>query len=101
MQVISAQIHPTSGQVEVLGEELGAVDVFDLRSRIGLASAALADRMPSGELVRDVVVSASYAVVGRWREEYDELDHDRALALLDRSRHARPRGPDVRHPQRG
>jgi iron complex transport system ATP-binding protein len=32
--------------------------------------------------VSDVVVSASYAVVGRWREEYDELDHQRAKELL-------------------
>jgi iron complex transport system ATP-binding protein len=30
-----------------------------------------------------VVVSASYAVLGRWREHYDELDHERALALLN------------------
>jgi len=32
--------------------------------------------------VRDVVVSASYGVVGRWREAYDELDHERADRLL-------------------
>jgi len=32
--------------------------------------------------VRDVVVSASYGVVGRWREEYDDLDHGRAFELL-------------------
>src|SRR3954452_19004375 len=30
-----------------------------------------------------VVVSASYAVVGRWRESYDDLDHARADELLD------------------
>jgi iron complex transport system ATP-binding protein len=28
------------------------------------------------------VVSASYAVLGRWREQYDELDHERADELL-------------------
>jgi iron complex transport system ATP-binding protein len=28
------------------------------------------------------VVSASYAVIGRWREQYDELDHERAQELL-------------------
>jgi iron complex transport system ATP-binding protein len=28
------------------------------------------------------VVSASYAVIGRWREQYDELDHERADELL-------------------
>ena len=66
----------------LLGEVLGTVDVFELRPRIGLTSAALAERIPRGERVHDVVVSASYAVLGRWREEYDELDHQRADELL-------------------
>jgi iron complex transport system ATP-binding protein len=82
LQVISAQIHPSSGVAGLLGEVLGTVDVFELRPRIGLTSAALAERIPRGERVHDVVVSASYAVVGRWREEYDELDHERASELL-------------------
>lgn len=82
LQVASAQIHPTSGVVGILGEVLGTVDVFDLRPRIGLTSAALAERIPRTERVHDVVVSASYGVVGRWREVYDELDHDRAADLL-------------------
>ncbi|MDP3969501.1 MAG: ABC transporter ATP-binding protein [Nocardioides sp.] len=82
LQVCSAQIHPTDGVVGILGEVLGTVDVFELRPRIGLTSAALADRIPRHELVRDVVVSASYGVVGRWREHYDELDHERAADLL-------------------
>ena len=29
-----------------------------------------------------MVVSASYSVIGRWREEYDDLDHERAAALM-------------------
>jgi iron complex transport system ATP-binding protein len=82
LQVISAQIHPSSGVAGVLGEVLGVVDVFELRPRIGLTSAALAERIPRGERVHDVVVSASYAVLGRWREQYDELDHERADELL-------------------
>jgi iron complex transport system ATP-binding protein len=82
LQILAAQIHPTTGVVGLLGEVLGAVDVFELRPRIGLTSAALADRVPRSERVADVVVSASYAVLGRWREEYDELDHQRAKELL-------------------
>jgi iron complex transport system ATP-binding protein len=82
LQVISAQIHPTTGVAGLLGEVLGTVDVFELRPRIGLTSAALAERIPRGERVHDVVLSASYAVVGRWREQYDELDHERADELL-------------------
>jgi iron complex transport system ATP-binding protein len=82
LQIISAQLHPTTGTANLLGEVLGAVDVFELRPRIGLTSAALAERIPRGERVQDVVVSASYAVVGRWREDYDAFDHQRALDLL-------------------
>ena len=82
LQVAAAQLYPTSGAIGVLGELIGTVDVFDLRPRIGLTSAALAERIPRDEKVSDVVVSASYAVVGRWREEYDDLDHDRARSLL-------------------
>src|SRR4051794_25048488 len=82
MQLCSAQIHPTSGVVGILGEVIGTVDLFELRPRIGWTSAAVAERIPRHEIVRDVVVSASYGVVGRWRERYDELDHERARDLL-------------------
>ncbi|SDE49207.1 ABC transporter ATP-binding protein [Auraticoccus monumenti] len=86
LQVLSAHIHPTTGVAGLLGEVLGTVDVFDLRPRIGVTSAALAERIPRGEQVHDVVVSASYAVTGRWREEYDALDHERADELLGQLR---------------
>jgi iron complex transport system ATP-binding protein len=86
LQVVAAQIHPSEGVAGILGEVLGTVDVFELRPRIGLTSAALAERIPRSERVHDVVVSASYAVVGRWRESYDQLDHERADDLLEQLR---------------
>lgn len=82
LQVASAQLYPTSGAVGILGELLGTVDVFELRPRIGVSSAAVAEQIPRNEKVRDLVVSASYAVLGRWREEYDDVDHQRAESLL-------------------
>ena len=51
LQVAAAQLHPTRGEVRVLGETMGAVDVFELRTRIGLTSAALAQRIGGGERV--------------------------------------------------
>jgi iron complex transport system ATP-binding protein len=84
LQLAAALMHPTSGTVAVLGRRLGAVDVFELRPLIGLSSAALAQRIPPGELVSDVVVSAGYAVIGRWREAYGRLDVRRAKSLLTR-----------------
>lgn len=82
LRLAGAELHPTSGTVHLLGERLGRTDVFELRPRIGFCSAALAARIPADEKVRDAVVSAGYAVVGRWREHYDELDTDRAEELL-------------------
>ncbi len=82
LQIASAQMFPTSGRVHILGERLGAVSVTDLRTRVGLSSASLAGRIPNAERVADVVVSAGYGVVGRWRERYDDVDFDRARALL-------------------
>jgi iron complex transport system ATP-binding protein len=83
LQVAAANLHPTRGTATILGDQLGAVDVFELRPRIGLSSAALAERLPARETVRDVVLTASYAVVGRWRETYEDLDAERADELLD------------------
>ena len=82
LQLLATQMHPTIGVVEVLGEYLGAVDVFELRPRIGVSSPLIGNRIPGHELVRDVVVSASYGVMGRWNEQYDDLDYARANSLM-------------------
>ncbi len=83
LQVLSTHLYPTEGVVGILDEVIGTVDVFELRPRIGLTSAALGERIPRDERVGDVVVSASYAVLGRWREAYEDLDHRRAAELLE------------------
>jgi iron complex transport system ATP-binding protein len=82
LQIAGARMHPTRGSVDVLGDRLGEVDVFELRPRIGLSSAAFADTLPAGEKVEDVVLTAAYAIAGRWREKYDDMDHRRSGDLL-------------------
>src|SRR5690625_1133405 len=82
LQMAAGRLFPTEGQVHILGERLGTMDTSELRTRIGLASAALADRIPGSERVLDVVLTASYGVTGRWREDYDEYDTSRAEDLL-------------------
>lgn len=83
LRIAAAMEHPTSGTATVLGERIGRVDMAELRQRVGLSSSALAQRIPDGEVVRDLVVSAGYAVLGRWRERYDEVDTVRALDTLE------------------
>src|SRR6187431_2416249 len=82
LQMAAARLHPTSGVAGILGEVLGAVDVFELRPRVGLASSSMAERIPGDELVGNVVVTASYGILGRWREQYDDMDYVRAMELL-------------------
>ncbi|MFB9234160.1 ABC transporter ATP-binding protein [Plantactinospora siamensis] len=79
----AGRLHPTAGVVHVLGERVGRTDLAELRTRIGLSTAALAERIPGQERVRDVVVTAAWSVVGRWRESYQPMDETRAVALLD------------------
>jgi iron complex transport system ATP-binding protein len=81
LRLAAAELHPTTGQVDVLGERLGRVDVIELRTRIGFCSAALLARVPPREKVLDIVVSAGYAILGRWREDYEQLDTGRAEEL--------------------
>lgn len=83
MRLAAAQEHPTSGAAFVLNEQLGKVELRELSTRIGVSSAALAERVPPDEIVSDVVISAGYSVLGRWREKYDEMDREQAVESLE------------------
>ncbi|WP_232069398.1 ABC transporter ATP-binding protein [Mycobacterium saskatchewanense] len=83
LRIAAAAEHPSSGVAFVLGERLGRVDMSELRARIGLSSSSLAQRIPTDEVVRDLVVSAGYAVLGRWRERYEDVDYRRAIDMLE------------------
>jgi iron complex transport system ATP-binding protein len=83
LQVAGAMLPPSQGTVEILGDALEDADVPELRTRIGFASAAVADRVPSAEKVIDLVLTASYGIIGRGAEGYDSEDLTRAVELLD------------------
>ncbi len=82
LQLAATLIHPSSGKVRILGERLGKTDVFELRPRIGFASTALARLIPESESVLDAVMTAAYAVAGRWNEQYEDIDVRRAKRVL-------------------
>jgi iron complex transport system ATP-binding protein len=82
LNLASGRIHPSRGTAWILGERLGRTDVNELRTRIGLTTGAFAERVPPAERVLDVVVTAAWSVVGRWRENYDPQDEARARRLL-------------------
>ncbi|OJX63375.1 MAG: ABC transporter ATP-binding protein [Micrococcales bacterium 73-13] len=82
LQLAATLLHPTSGTVRVLGERLGRTDVFELRTRVGFASTAMARLIPDGEPVLDAVMTAAYSVAGRWNEVYEDVDERRARRVL-------------------
>jgi iron complex transport system ATP-binding protein len=82
LNLASARLHPSRGSAYVLGERLGRTDVNELRTRIGLSTGQFGERIPPDERVLDVVVTAAWSVVGRWREAYDPQDEGRARRLL-------------------
>ncbi len=83
LRIAAAMEFPSAGRATVLGERLGRADMGELRQRVGLSSSALAERVPDDEIVRDLVVSAGYAVLGRFRERYEQVDYDRAVDTLE------------------
>jgi iron complex transport system ATP-binding protein len=82
LQILATRIFPTTGSVHLLDQEMGKVDLSELRTRIGICGALISEDIPGDEKVRDVVLTAAYAVLGRWNEAYDLWDESRAVALL-------------------
>jgi len=82
LHILSTRIFPTTGTVHLLGQEMGKIDLFELRTRIGLCASVITEEIPYDEKVRDVVLTAAYAIIGRWNEVYDLWDESRAMALL-------------------
>lgn len=83
LQIAATRLHPTLGRVEVLGEEIGAVDLAELRQAIGWSSGSLVDAFPPQESVLDAVLTGAWSVTGRWREDYEPADQERARALVE------------------
>lgn len=83
LKIAAALEYPSTGTAVIVGEQLGRTEVTELRSRLGMSSVAVAGRIPGDEVVQDLVVSAGYAVLGRWRERYDQMDFDRAADMLE------------------
>jgi iron complex transport system ATP-binding protein len=82
LNILATRIFPTTGIVKILDKQMGKVDLSELRTRIGICASLLAEDIPDDEFVRDVVLTAAYAVLGRWNEVYDLWDESRAVALL-------------------
>lgn len=83
IRMAAAEEFPSGGIARIMGERIGKTDMRDLRAMIGVSSSALGNRIPAEEKVADLVISAGYAILGRWREDYDETDFGQATTILE------------------
>ncbi|MCY4636275.1 MAG: ABC transporter ATP-binding protein [Acidobacteria bacterium] len=77
-------LHPSKGDVDVLGKRLGRTDVRELRTRLGMTSQALADMLRPGLQAVDLVMTGRNAALAPYWHRYDDADRERAMGLLAR-----------------
>lgn len=82
LQVAGARLWPTSGRVEVLGSELGRVDVRTLRPRVALVSGAVTRQLRPDVTAREVVASGRHGALETWWHTYRAEDWEKADLLL-------------------
>ena len=83
LQIAGLHLHPSRGEVTVLDQILGRVDIRRLRSKVGFISASLSNSFRSTIKARDVVMTARYGALEPWWHSYSDDDRDRACSLLD------------------
>jgi iron complex transport system ATP-binding protein len=82
LQVAGTRLWPTSGHVEVLGSELGHVDVRTLRPRVALVSGSVTRQLRADVTARDVVASGRHGALETWWHTYGAADWEKADVLL-------------------
>lgn len=80
--IAAMRAHPTSGTVEVLGAELGRIDLRVHRRRVGYLSAALIEQIRPDAVTRDVVMTAVNDALDPWWHTYTESDRQAAVAAM-------------------
>jgi iron complex transport system ATP-binding protein len=83
LRIASLWLHPSRGEVVVLGGRLGRTDVRTLRARIGFASSALVNQLRPGLTAEQIVMCGREAALEPWWHTYTDADRDAARSLLD------------------
>ena len=66
LMALGGYLMPTRGTISVLGRTFGECDWRHLRTKIGIVSSALRQRIEGSESAREVVASGKYAMLNFW-----------------------------------
>lgn len=82
LKVVTGEMFPTAGSVDVLGSKLGHVDVRELRKRMGFTGAFVNEAFRAEIPAAEVVMSGKHAARETWWHRYTPADRERAEDLL-------------------
>jgi iron complex transport system ATP-binding protein len=83
VSVAATYLWPSRGQVSVLGQTVGTVDVRELRKRIGIVSASLETRIPLQLRTLDIVVAGATGATAPWWNRPTQAAEERAAERLE------------------
>ena len=83
MSIAATYLWPSRGDVTVLGETLGEVDVRELRRRIGIVSASLEVRIPREISAYRVVLAGATGATAPWWDRPDDAAKRKADEMLE------------------
>ncbi len=81
LKILSGNLWPSSGTVNILGKKFGKSDLRELRKHIGWVSSYLTENIPEEDSILDIVVSGKHASFGVY-EAITSSDRKRALGLI-------------------
>jgi iron complex transport system ATP-binding protein len=73
LKILAGYLWPSRGEVHVLDEKFGGVDLRELRQDIGWVSSALTEKIPPWDTAFSVVLSGAYATFGLYTRPGPEL----------------------------
>jgi iron complex transport system ATP-binding protein len=84
ISIASSYLRPSRGSVSILGHQVGRVDVRILRRFVGLASSALADRIPTNLTAAEATVAGATGAMAPWWDAHGPETYAKAERLLER-----------------
>ena len=84
LRIASFYLHPSSGNVEVLGHQLGKTDIRKMRHLVGFTSQGFANLLRPNLTAQEVVMTAKYGALEPWWHDYTEVDREKAQLELER-----------------
>lgn len=84
VQLLAGRLYPTQGEVTIVGEKLGQIDLQQLRPIVGVASSAVDEKIDKDATVLNIVLASAYGYLSRGHENYEHQDQIRAHEILNK-----------------